>query len=86
MLPRPEPEPEPEVSVTSAPVTETAEESAGECKADRSAEEEAATISRALTEFTFACHHWLPKMTEVDRQKARQLVLELTSESKREAA
>jgi hypothetical protein len=70
------PEPEPEVSVTSAPVTETDEVSA---------EEEAATISRALAEFTYACRTWLPQMTEADRQSARLLVLELTND-KAEAA
>ena len=81
-LPKPEPE---ELSVTSAPVTETAEASA-ERKADRSAEENADTSSAScLVEFTYACHHWLPKMTEVDRQKALQLVSDIVN-PKAEAA
>jgi hypothetical protein len=83
-LPSPPPEePEPNsVSVTGVDVTETAEASAGKHKADHSAEENADT---SLAEFTFACHHWLPKMSEADRQKALQVVTDLVN-PKAEAA
>ena len=46
-----------------------------------------AASARALAEFTVACRHWLPKITvEADRQKARLLVSELTSNKQAEAA
>jgi hypothetical protein len=83
-LPKPEPE---ELSVTSTPVTETAEASAESAKAEKPEAEKTATVSeRAFDEFTYACHQWLPKMSEADQQKARLLVSELTSEPKAEAA
>jgi hypothetical protein len=56
---------------------------------DSSAEQggAAAKSARALAEFTVACRTWLPKITvEADRQKARLLVSELTSDKKAEAA
>lgn len=40
----------------------------------------------ALAEFSFACRHYLPNMTEADRQKAYALVAELTEQPKAEAA
>jgi len=83
--PKPKPEPEP-VSVTSPDVTESAEISIEQRRAehaelDLSAEEKAAKASaHYLAEFTVACHAYLPKITvEADRQKARLLVSELTS-------
>jgi hypothetical protein len=82
-LPRPRPKPEPlNVSVTSTPVTETDPEA----NAERRKPENADYSARCLAEFTFACRQYLPKMTEADRQKARVLVLELTTEPKAEAA
>jgi hypothetical protein len=43
--------------------------------------------TEALAEFTVACRHLLPKITdEADRQKARQLVVELTTNKMSEAA
>jgi hypothetical protein len=43
--------------------------------------------ARALAEFMVACRTWLPKVTvEADRQKARLLVSELTSNKGAEAA
>ena len=43
--------------------------------------------ARALAEFTAACRMYLPKITvEADRQKARLLVAELTTDKKAEAA
>jgi hypothetical protein len=96
-LPRPAPapkaEPEP-ISVTSTPVTESAEISIDERKArhadlDLSAEQRVAKASaHYLAEFTVACRSYLPKITvEADRQKARLLVSELTSgKPKAEAA
>jgi hypothetical protein len=83
--PAPKAEPEP-ISVTSPHVTESAEVSIEQRKAEMAdlsltPEERAAKASaRALTEFTVACRTWLPKVTvEADRQKARLLVSELTS-------
>jgi ParB-like chromosome segregation protein Spo0J len=48
---------------------------------DLSAEEKAAKASaKALTEFTFACRTWLPKITvEADKKNARVLVTNLTA-------
>jgi hypothetical protein len=51
-------------SVTKPDVTETPEAYAARLSA------------HALREFTVACRHWLPKMTEADQQKARQIVAE----------
>jgi hypothetical protein len=92
--PAPAPTPEPKLSVTSTPVTESAEISLDERNArhadlDLSAEQRAAKASAEyLAEFTVACRTWLPKITvEADRQKARLLVSELTSSKpKAEAA
>jgi hypothetical protein len=92
-LPRPAPAPEP-ISVTSTPVTESAEISIDERKARHadlglSAEQRAAKASaHYLAEFTVACRSYLPKITvDADRQKARLLVSELTSSKpKAEAA
>ena len=93
--PRQEPEPEPfKLSVTSANVTEIAEASAEKRKAqnadlDVMAEQKAAKSSaHYLAEFSVACRTYLPKITvEADRQKARFLVAELTSnKSNAEAA
>ena len=53
------------------------------------ADEQKATkaSARALAEFMVACRTWLPKVTvEADRQKARLLVSELTSNKGAEAA
>jgi hypothetical protein len=80
--------------VTEIPnVTESPEISLDQRKAemaalDMSAKEKAAKISaHALGEFIVACRTWLPKITaEDDRQKARRLVVELTSAPKAEAA
>jgi hypothetical protein len=78
------PKPEPKVSVT---VTETTEPSAEECKAEcandladlQNAHDQAKRVSaRCLAEFTAACRLLLPKMTGSDRQKARELVLNMT--------
>jgi hypothetical protein len=41
--------------------------------------------AHALAEFLYACRHWLPKMSEADRQKALQLVNDIVS-PKAEAA
>jgi hypothetical protein len=66
-------------------ITESTEVSIDERKAqmadlDLSPQERAAKESaRCLAEFTVACRTWLPKMTEADRQKALDLVIELTS-------
>jgi outer membrane biosynthesis protein TonB len=94
-LKKPEPRPEP-VSVTEPPVTETAEATAEKreperkpaeqktCGSPEEAHKQAST--HALSQFEYACRHWLPRMTAADRRKARQLVLDLTSEPKAEAA
>jgi hypothetical protein len=89
-----EPKPEPKsISVTKPHVTESPEISVEQRRAenaelDLSAEQRAAKASdRALAEFTVACRTWLPKITvEADRQKARLLVSQLTSDKKAEAA
>jgi hypothetical protein len=81
------PTPEPKLSVTSTPVTESAEISIEERKAqhadlDLSAAEQRAAKASAhyLAEFTVAARCYLPKITvEADRQKARLLVFELMS-------
>jgi hypothetical protein len=90
--PAPKAEPKP-ISVTEPHVTESAEISIEQRRAenaelDLSTDERAAKASaRALAEFTVACRTWLPKMTDADRYKARDLVLKLTgSKPKAEAA
>jgi hypothetical protein len=93
-LPQPTPKKlEPtKLSVTGVDVTETAKASTEKREAEYadflSTEEKASEASaRALAEFTFACRTWLPKMIEADRQKARQLVLKITTDKlKAEAA
>jgi hypothetical protein len=72
----------PPQSVTDPPVTESPEVSIEQHQAEMAAldmtEEEKS--ARALAEFTVACRHWLPKITdEAQRQTARALVIELTS-------
>jgi len=91
-LPKPAPAPKAEpmpISVTSTPVTESAEISIdGRRGLGLRAEQRAAKASaHALAEFTVACRWWLPKMKEDDQRKARLLVSELTSRKpKTEAA
>jgi hypothetical protein len=81
-LPKPEPL---ELSVTLPDVTEI-EASAERRKAENAdLNPNAEASARYLAEFTYACRTYLPKMAEADRQKARQLVEELTSD-KAEAA
>jgi hypothetical protein len=88
-LPKPEPQPE---SVTGASVTDSPEISIEERKAqmaslDLAAQKATKASARALAEFVVACRYWLPKITaEADRQRARLLVSELTSNKNAEAA
>ena len=86
---RPEPVPSP-VSVTEPDVTESAEPNTEKRKPEKmhSDAEERAKSAHALAEFTFACQRYLPRMTPRDRQKAFELVYELTSDltQKAEAA
>jgi hypothetical protein len=82
------PEP-PALSVTLPDVTESAEAGAEKCKAEKVPAwmDAARQSSRWLAEFTFACRTYLPRITvEADREEARRLVAELTSEPKAEAA
>jgi hypothetical protein len=75
-LPMPEPtsDTKPSLSVTDPPVTE-------------SADQRAAQSRHYLTEFTYACRSYLPKVTEeVDRQKAREIVAEMLGDQKAKAA
>ena len=90
--PKADPKPEP-ISVTSTPVTESAEENAARRKAEnaelgQTAEETAAKASaRALAEFTIACRLYLPRMVEADLKKARVFFMEGTwKANRREAA
>jgi hypothetical protein len=87
-----EPEPKP-ISVTDPHVTESAEIGAEERRAQMAAldvaDDQRATkaSAHALAEFIVACRNWLPKITtEADRQKARLLVADLTTDKKAEAA
>jgi hypothetical protein len=83
-LPPKKPEP---VSVTGADVTESPKRKPAEQKTFDSPEEAHKQASaHALREFTFVARTWLPKMTKADRNKARLLVAELTSDFKSEAA
>ena len=88
-LKKPEPEPK-QVSVTDPHVTETAEAGAKTRKAEKEVPSwmtAARQSSHWLAEFTFACRTYLPRITvEADREEARQLVAELTTEPKAEAA
>jgi hypothetical protein len=95
-LKKPEPEPGPD-SVTTPHVTESPEISIEQRRAENaelelSAEERAAKrkaehSARCLREFTTACCHWLPSMTEADQIKALELVSKMTSRKpKAEAA
>jgi hypothetical protein len=79
---KPEPKPDP-ISVTGVDVTEPAETGAEKRKPEKGDAKQSS--AHALAEFNFACRTWLPKMTEADQHKARQLVLDLT-EPKAEAA
>jgi hypothetical protein len=79
--------------VTPPYVTESPEASAEKRKAENAdlnltSKEAAEASAHYLAEFTVACRLYLPKITiEIDRQKARLLVSELTSnKSKAEAA
>jgi hypothetical protein len=47
---------------------------------------EADRSTRALAEFTDACHQYLPNMTQADKHKASQLVAKMANEPKAEAA
>jgi hypothetical protein len=91
-LPKAVPDTDPPHSVTSPHVTESQEISIDQrtdmAALDMSAEEKAAKMSaHYLAEFTVACRTYLPKITvEADRQKARLLVAELTTDKKAEAA
>ena len=87
-LPKPaptlKPEPEPD-SVTDPPVTESAGASAEARKtvkpdADAKKKTDKESSARALAEFDFACHQYLPKMTEKDLRKAQRLFFELYNE------
>jgi hypothetical protein len=77
--PKADPKPEP-VSVTSAPVTESAEESAARRKAEnadlsQTTEEKAAKWSASnLREFEYACKTYLPRLNEADLKTARAFV------------
>jgi len=75
-------------SVTQPPVTESAEVSVEQRRAEMATldmtDEEKSAL--ALADFIVACHTYLPKITvEADRDKARMLVSEMTS-SRAEAA
>ena len=90
--PRAEPKRE-SISVTDPHVTESPEINAEERKAQMAAldladgQKATKASARALAEFMVACRTWLPKVTvEADRQKARLLVSELTSNKGAEAA
>jgi hypothetical protein len=82
-LPKPTPalpQPKP-ISVTDPHVTETAEAKLRKAQASANARSAKEASARCLAEFIFACRQYLPKMTEADKQKAFQLVLELTSKN-----
>jgi hypothetical protein len=87
-LKKPKPDPDPiSVTVTESPEISIEQRRAENVELDLSAEERAAKASaRALSEFTFACRTYLPKMIEADQQKARDLVLKLTNNKHAEAA
>ena len=79
--------------MTDPHVTESAEIGAEERRAQMAAldvaDDQRATkaSAHALAEFIVACRNWLPKITtEADRQKARLLVADLTTDKKAEAA
>ena len=74
--------------ITQSPEISAEQRRAENAALDSNGDKKAAEASaKALAEFTVACRHWLPKITvEADRQKARLLVSELTSNKQAEAA